>query len=139
MLTDSRDQLLTLTPQNPVETGNLLAPEAPNTPVATTLAAVLEAGNVLGDLLDQRQMLGKWRQTRIRRGMDLLNCRRTVSDQDGIDLVVLCPSQLKTRIRSYLRGLEHDDLEPVAAKLRHDRLLIAAACLDPNPLDPVPP
>jgi hypothetical protein len=71
--------------------------------------------------------------------MDLLNGRRTVGDQGGIDLVVLCQLEMKLGIGPHLRGLEHDDIELVAAKLCHDRLLIAAARFDPDPLDPVPP
>src|ERR1019366_2090546 len=139
MLADRRDQLLTLAPENLVETSDFLDPEAPNTLVTTALAAVLEACNVLGDLLDQRQMLGKRRQARIRRSMDLLNGGRTLSNQGGIDLVVLCPLQMKLGIGPHLRGLEHDDLELVTAKMRYDCLLIAAARLDPDPLDPAAP
>src|SRR6266852_7265200 len=96
---------------------------------------VSELGNVLGDLLDEGQMLGKGRQARIGRGMDLLGGRRTSCDQASVDLVVLCSLQVKHGIRSYLRGLEHDDHKTIAPKLADNCLLVAAARLDADSLD----
>ena len=71
--------------------------------------------------------------------MDLLGRRRAGRDQGGIDLVVLRSLQDELGIGPHLRGLEHDDHETVAAQLGDDRLLVAAARLDPDPLDPVSP
>src|SRR5215204_2797128 len=99
----------------------------------------LEAGDVLAKLLDERQMLGKRRQTRIGPGMDLLGRRRAGSDQGGIDLVVLGPLQVKLGIGAHLRRLKHDDDKTIAPQLCDHRLLVAAARLDPDPLDAMTP
>jgi hypothetical protein len=94
---------------------------------------------MVGDLIDQRLMLGHWRQTRIRRSMDFLGSRRTGRDQTGIDLVVLGPLQVKLRIGAHLRGLEHDDHKSIAAEPSDYGLFIAAARLDADSLDPILP
>ena len=41
---------------------------------------------------------------------------------------------MKLRIGPHLRRLKHHHREAVAAKMRHDIHLVAAAGLDPNPL-----
>ncbi len=66
--------------------------------------------------------------------MDALLGRRTRRDQAGIDLVILGQLQVKLRIGPHLRRLKHHHREAVAAKMRHDIHLVAAAGLDPNPL-----
>src|SRR5260221_4915810 len=65
--------------------------------------------------------------------MDLPGGCRAGCDQGGVDLVVLCQLQVKPGIGPHLRGLEHDDHDPVAAQLRHHGLFVAAACLDADP------
>ena len=80
-------------------------------------------------------MLGKGRQSRIGRGMDLSGGRCASCDQGSVDLVVLGSLQVKHGIGSHLRRLEYDDHKTIAAKLPDDVLLIAAARLDADALD----
>src|SRR5215211_1481451 len=122
-----------------LEAGDLRIPAVPDARITAGLLAGLEADDVLAKLLDERQMLGKRRQTRIGRGMDVLGRRRAGSDQGGIDLVVLGPLQVKLGIGAHLRGLQHDDDKTIAPQLCDDRLLVAAARLDPDPLDAMTP
>src|SRR5450631_631881 len=126
---------LILAPLHRLKAGRFLFPHLPNMRIATGLAAGLEAGNILADLIDHRQMPGKWCQPRIRRSMDLLGRGRAGSDQGRVDLVVLRPLQMKLGVGPYLRGLEHDDHEAIAAQPDNDLLLVAAARLDADPLD----
>jgi hypothetical protein len=71
--------------------------------------------------------------------MDLLGRCRAGGDQRGVDLVILRPLQDEPGIGPHLRRLEHNHYETVTPQLRDHRLLIAAARLDPDPLDaPLP-
>ena len=80
-------------------------------------------------------MFGKRLQPRIGSGVDLLDRGGAGGDQRGIDLVVLGPLQVELGIGAHLRRLKHHDNEPLAPQLGDDRLLIAAARLDPDALD----
>lgn len=139
VLADGCGQVLELAPLKPLETADFIAPDALNPWVPTALTAGLETSNVVGDLLDERQMLGQWRQTRIWRCMDLLDGGRAGGNQGSIDLVVLRPLQVERGIGPHLRGLEHDHHKTILAQPDHDGLLIAAAGLNPDPVDPLSP
>jgi hypothetical protein len=89
ILANDGDQLLKLSIQQHLEPVDLLLPELPNTLLAAGLTAGLELANILGELLDHRQVLGQRRQTSIRRFMNVYCGRRAAGDQDGIDVVVL--------------------------------------------------
>ena len=122
-----------------VERAIFLLPELPDTWGTAGFAAGLATGDVLRDLLDQRQMLGKWRQAGVGRDMDLFGRCGAGCDQAGIDLVVLRPLQEKLGIGPHLRGLQHYDDKTIAAKMGDDLLLVATACLDADPIDPLLP
>ena len=95
--------------------------------------------DVLSDLLDQRQMLGKRLQPRIGGGVDLLDRGGAGGDQRRIDLVVLGPLQVELGIGAHLCRLKHHHNEPLAPQLGDDWKLIAATRLDPDALDLVAP
>jgi hypothetical protein len=59
--TDGCDEAFEFTPEHRIEACDLGIPVACAVRIAAGRAAGLEPGDVLGDLLDQRQMLGKWR------------------------------------------------------------------------------
>ena len=99
----------------------------------------LRQRDILADLIDHRQMLGKRLQPGSGAAWIFLHRRGAGCDQSGIDLVVLGPLQVEFGIGPHLRRLEHHHHEPLAPQLDDDRLLIAAARLDPDALDPVPP
>lgn len=130
---------LELDPQKRLETGYLVIPEASDARIPAGLAACLEMGDVLRDLLDQRQMLCNRRQARVRRIDDGLCVCGAERDQRCIDLVVLRRLQMKFGIGSHLRGLKHDDHEAVTTQLDNDLLLVSAARLDADPFDATPP
>src|SRR4029450_2021452 len=139
MLADRLHQCLELGILEPFETCDLTLPEVPDTRVPAARAASLEVGDILRDLIDQRQMFGIGRQTGVRRSMDLPSGCRTGRDQGSIDFVVFRQLQMEHGIGPHLCGLEYDHQEPVLAQLQHDGLLIAAARLDPDPFDLVLP
>jgi hypothetical protein len=98
VLADVGDHLLELDPQYCLETADFLTPVAPETFIPAGLTPRLEAGNVLGDLLDEGRMLGKGRQARVGRGMDFCGDRRASCDQASVDLVVLSVRLASCRI-----------------------------------------
>src|SRR5262245_8069772 len=65
MLADCFYQRLELSLLEPFETGDLILPETSDTRVPAARAAGLDEGDVLCDLIDQRQVLGIGRQARI--------------------------------------------------------------------------
>jgi hypothetical protein len=134
VLADGRHQPLEFGSLPLLETGDLLLPELPEIRVTTGFAAVLELGNVVSDLIDQRLVIGQRHQAGIRWRMDRLGRGRAGRDQVGVDLVVLGPLQMKPGIGPHLDGLKHDHHEPVAAQLGHHSTLVAAARLDADPL-----
>ena len=101
----------------------LMSP-APDAMIATGLPTCFDMRDVLCELLDQRQMLGKWRQAWIWRAMDLLRRRRADRDQRGIDSVVLGPLQVKLRVGAHLRRLKNNHHKTVAAQLGDRRLCL---------------
>src|SRR5215468_4428947 len=135
MLADRFYQRLELSVLEPFETGDLILPEASDMRLPAARAAGLDEGDVLCDLIDQRQVLGVGRQAWVGWSVDLPRGRRTGRDQGSVDLVVLRQLQMEHRIGSHLCGLEYDDHEPVLTQLEHDSLLITAARLDPDPFD----
>src|SRR5205823_11948647 len=62
MLANGGDQLLEFALQQSLEPIDLLLPECADTRVAAGLSAGLELRDILGELLDHRQMLGQRRQ-----------------------------------------------------------------------------
>ncbi len=106
--------------------------------VATAFAAVLQAGNVLAQLIEHRQMAGQRGEAGIGWRRDPVGGGRAGRDQGGVKAVVLGPPQHEAGIGAHLGRLEEDHDKPVAAQLRHHRPLVAAARLDANPLDPMP-
>src|SRR6202023_4004092 len=59
VLADRRDQLLELLAEKPAQSLDFLLPELPQTRITAGLAIVLEPGNLVDDLIDQRLMLGQ--------------------------------------------------------------------------------
>ena len=134
MLTDRRDERLEFDPQKRFEPCNLAVPVLPDTIIAAGLAARFEMGDVFGELLDHRHMLGKWRQAWIRRGVNLLRRSRADRDQRGVDPVVLGPLQVKLGVGSHLRRLKNNHNKAIAAQ-RSDGTMIrelVALGADPN-------
>ena len=66
MLADGCDQLLELLPEKPVESLDLVLPELPQLWITAGFSIVLEAGNLIDDLVDQRLALRHGCQARIR-------------------------------------------------------------------------
>src|SRR5436189_274087 len=67
MLADGRHQLLELGPQKLGEMGDSLLPELADPRITAAFTAVLEAGDVIGELIDQRHPFGQRDQARIGR------------------------------------------------------------------------
>src|SRR5258708_36251270 len=84
-------------------------------------------------------MLGERQQPGIWRTVDLLARSSAGRDQGGIDLVVLGPLQVELGIGANLRGLKHHHDKSLAPQLGNNGLLIAAARLDADTLDTMPP
>src|SRR5260221_309914 len=136
---DRLDQRFELPLEKPAVSLDLVLPERSQTWITAGFEIVLGPGNLIDDLIDQRLMLGQPYQTRIRRSVELSNCRRARSDEGGVDLVVLGTLLAKLGVGTHLRGLEHDDREAIAAQSTNNRLLVAATRLDANALDLLPP
>ncbi|MCJ9707400.1 MULTISPECIES: hypothetical protein, partial [unclassified Bradyrhizobium] len=70
---------------------DILLPELINRLIPATLDPVLEARDILADLIDHCQLRGERQQPRIGSGMDLPHRCGAGGDDSGIDLVVLGP------------------------------------------------
>jgi len=94
MRADRGDQSLEFGLLALLQAGDIFLPEFLNLCIATTLDPVLEARDILADLIDHGQPLGEWQQPRIGCGMDLPHRRGASCDESRIDLVVLGPLQM---------------------------------------------
>src|SRR3954469_24818566 len=106
MLADRGDQsfecgLLTL-----LQASDILVPELVDPHIAAALDPVLEACDILTDLINHGQLLGEWHQPGIGSCMDLPHRCGADCDKSGIDLIVLGPLQVELGIGSALTGLE---------------------------------
>jgi len=109
VLADRRNQCLEFGPQQRFETSDLAIPIPPDAMIATGLPTSFDMRDVLCELLDQRQMLGKWRQAWIWRAMDLLRRRRADRDQRGIDSVVLGRVSRVSPVHTATRNCTRDE------------------------------
>ena len=76
----------------------------------------LQTRDVLLDLLDEGQMVGKRGQPRIRLDAWPIDRGRAGCDQHRIERVVLGAAQMQTRIGTHLDRLQHQDHEAAARK-----------------------
>jgi len=102
MLSQLGGELLELERAPSLEANDLAVEATAQLHVPDGLTSGLEANDVLLDLLDERQMLSKRLQTRIRRLADRFSFGRTGGNQHGVDLVVFGPLQTKVRIGAHL-------------------------------------
>jgi len=137
IIADCRDELPQFAAAQRLHAGDLRIPVGPDAPVAAALTAVLQAGNVLAQLVEHPQRIGQGGEPRIRRGVDRLGRRRARRDQAGVDSVVLGALQNKPGIGPHLGRLEHDHDKTIPAQLGHHRRFVTATRRDPDPLDPV--
>src|SRR5947209_18666682 len=73
------------------QASDILLPEPLDSRIAAALEPVLEPRDVLADLIDHRQLLGKRQQPRIGRGVRLPYRSRARREQSGTDLFALAP------------------------------------------------
>src|SRR5258708_39086261 len=89
MLADRRDQSLEFDLLALLQAGDILLPELVNPRIAAALDPVLEARDILADLINHGQLLGERQQPGIRCGMDLTHSCGAGCDESRIDLFVL--------------------------------------------------
>src|SRR5216683_1239674 len=139
MLADRRGQGLELDLLALLQAGDIVLPELLNPRIATALDPVLEARDILADLIDHGQLLGKRQQPGIRCGMDLTNSRGAVRNESGIDLVVLGTLRVEFGVGPDLGRLEHHDYKPLASQFGDDGLFVTPARFDPDAFDAMLP
>ena len=82
--------------------------------VCDVLDPGLETGDVVLDLLDERQVIAQFVEARIgRHGVAGIECHRAGSDEDGIQPIVLGAAEVQLGERLDLERLQHDDDEAV--------------------------
>src|SRR3954453_2790568 len=86
VLADRRDQSLEFDLFLLLQAGDVLLPNLLDLRIAAALDPVLEARDILTDLINHGQLLGKRQQPRIRRKIDLTHRRGAGCDESGINL-----------------------------------------------------
>ena len=117
MLSQLGSELLEFERAPSLETNDLAVEATAQLRVPDGFTPGLEANDVLLDLLDERQMLSKRLQARVRCFTDRCGFCRAGGNQHGIDLVVLGPLQTEVCIGADLQRLEADNGEAVFAQL----------------------
>ena len=133
MLADCSDEFLETVSALFTQAFDLVAPGLADGCVLSGCASCLDAGDILGDLIDPGEMLGKRREAWVWRGMDLFFGRCAVGDQDGVDPIVLGSLQMELGVGPHLRRLEADDGEAVAAEMGDDVTVMRTGGFDPDP------
>ena len=96
----------------------------------------LETGDVVLDLLDERQVIAQFVEARIgRHGVAGIQCDRAGSDEDGIQPVILGAAEVQLGERLDLERLQHDDDEAVGLQMPGDGTFVATGRLDADALD----
>src|SRR6266550_241774 len=106
--------------------------------IAEAFEPGLGPGDVFFDLLDQRQMFAKGLEARIGSLSNGGGSCRAVSNQIGIDPVVLGPLKTESGIGPDLKRLEENDGKSLLPQISHHTALIPATGFDPDAIDVVP-
>ena len=96
-----------------------------------------ETRNVLLDLLDEGQMLRQFRRIARQAGNSrLIDARRAGGDESGIELVVLGPVQMHTRIGLHLHRLQDENGKALVPQIPDHAAFVAAGRLDADSCHP---
>jgi hypothetical protein len=112
-------------------------PGIPQPAIIDMLEPNLVAGDILFDLLDIGQMLRQLRQALVRREARLIDRRCTSGDEHRIELIVLGPAQMHTRVGFDLDRLQDENGQALFPQMADHTPFVTATRLDTNTRHPV--
>ncbi len=102
---------------------------------ANMLEAGLEASDILLDLLDEGQAVGKSGEPPIWPNLMWFDCGRACGDQSRVERIILGPLAVKARKRPHLDRLEDQNDKTCRLQMADYATLIATGRLDSDPFD----